>query len=450
MATEVALINKSSGDRVFYSTYAAARAAASMGDKIQIWANLTNQQILLKDRVDVWIAPGRIIDMGLGMPTIQDDGSVICNIYGYGIIKNSYNPSSTGDHYECIRITNSDSKVSIQCDYIEGIGRVYNSEIYANEGYSIFIEGLYSTQSFRLQCNKVLNKNNSAIVFRDYDAGTPENEVNINVKTVQSGISGVSGSGRTAVELAGKGFVNINEIICPVKGSCLVHTGGNIIANIIKLTTYDSSEPAVWVGDGDESQDLKLYFNEIKNLNTTSGDAVKVTQGIVNIIGRKIYSSKGLSLDLKEDIVSAYFQCNEIISGTKGINIYNYSKAIIIQANFIEGSNGHYGVIYCYVRTNLVLRNAKIKNTSTSSSTPYSICIYIYAGSFEQFFNFENVTIVTGNTSTGQTLYLPVTGAEDPIVQNLGLFVNKYLGSAVNLQIGTAANYKYIQSSDVS
>lgn len=35
-----------------------------MGDKIQIWANLTNQQILLKDRVDVWIAPGRIIDMG--------------------------------------------------------------------------------------------------------------------------------------------------------------------------------------------------------------------------------------------------------------------------------------------------------------------------------------------------------------------------------------------------
>ena len=47
MATEVALINKSSGDRVFYSTYAAARAAASMGDKIQIWANLTNQQISL-------------------------------------------------------------------------------------------------------------------------------------------------------------------------------------------------------------------------------------------------------------------------------------------------------------------------------------------------------------------------------------------------------------------
>ncbi|MBK8380476.1 MAG: hypothetical protein IPL16_00995 [Ignavibacteria bacterium] len=106
--------------------------------------------------------------------------------------------------------------------------------------------------------------------------------------------------------------------------------------------------------------------------------------------------------------------------------------------------------LFIVMCTNLVLRNAKIKNTSTSSSTPYSICIYIYAGSFEQFFKFENVTIVTGNTSTGQTLYLPVTGAEDPIVQNLGLFLNKYLGSAVNLQVGTAANFKYIQSSDVS
>ncbi|MCY7361975.1 MAG: hypothetical protein LH629_07920, partial [Ignavibacteria bacterium] len=352
MATEVSVVNSSSGVPTFYSTYAAARTAASDGDLIQVWANLTNDQILLKNNVDVWIAPARVIDMTTDMPTVQDDGSVTCNIYGYGIIKNSYHTSTSGDHYECIRITNSSSKVSIQCDYIEGIGRIYNSGIDANEGVSILIEGLYSSQSFRLQCNKVINQNNSAIVFRNADVFTPENEINLNVKTVQSGISGVSGSGRTAVELAGKGFVSINEVICPVKGSCLVHKAGNIIANIIKLTTSDASEPAVWVGDGDESQDLKLYFNEIKNINTTSGDAVRVTQGIVNIIGRKIYSSKGLSLDLKEDIISAYFQCNEINSGTKGINLYNHNEAVVIQANFIEGSNGHYGVIYCDAHTN--------------------------------------------------------------------------------------------------
>jgi len=450
MATEVSVVNSSSGVPTFYSTYAAARTAASDGDLIQVWANLTNDQILLKNNVDVWIAPARVIDMTTDMPTVQDDGSVTCNIYGYGIIKNSYHTSTSGDHYECIRITNSSSKVSIQCDYIEGIGRIYNSGIDANEGVSILIEGLYSSQSFRLQCNKVINQNNSAIVFRNADVFTPENEINLNVKTVQSGISGVSGSGRTAVELAGKGFVSINEVICPVKGSCLVHKAGNIIANIIKLTTSDASEPAVWVGDGDESQDLKLYFNEIKNINTTSGDAVRVTQGIVNIIGRKIYSSKGLSLDLKEDIISAYFQCNEINSGTKGINLYNHNEAVVIQANFIEGSNGHYGVIYCDAHTNMVLRNAKLRNTSTSGSTPYSVGIYINASSYEQFFTIDNVVLITGNTSTGQTMFFPVTGAEPTIVKNLGLFVNKNIESDIGIEIGTAAKFKYIQSSDIS
>ncbi|HMS35003.1 MAG TPA: hypothetical protein PKC91_13055 [Ignavibacteria bacterium] len=449
MATEVSVRSGSTGSIVFYSTYAAARTAANSGDTINIWANLTDEQLLLKDGVNIWIAPGRIINMTSDMPTIQDDGSVVCNIFGYGIIKNTYDPSSTGDHYECIRITNTDSKISIQCDYIEGIGRIYNPSIDANDGYSVFVEGLFSTQSFKLQCNKVINKNNSAIVFRNYSDPNPGNEVNISVKSIQSGIAGVSTSGRTAMELSGNGFVTIEEIICPVKGSCLVHKSGNITANIIKLTTSDSSEPALNVGDGDDSQNLVLYFNEIQNLNSTSGDGVKVTEGIVNLIGNRIYSNKGLSLDLSGDIVSAFVQCNEIISGTKGINIYNSNEPVIIDANYIEGSNGHSGVVYCDVHTNLVLRNAKIKNTSTSGSTPHSICIYINASSYEQFITIENITVVTGNTSTGETIYTLI-GANETIVKNIGLFVNKNIESHVNLEIGTAANFKYIQSSDVS
>ena len=449
MATEVALINGTSGVPVFYSTYAAAYAASSSGDKIQIWANLTDEQILLKDGVDVWIAPGRIIDMSLEMATIQDDGSVVCNIYGNGIIKNSYDPSSEGDHYECIRITNTESKVSIQCDYIEGIGRVYNPSVDAKDGYSILVESLISTQRFQLQCNKVINKYNSAIVFANYSESNPGNEININVKTVQSGIAGESASGRAAIDLSGNGFVSIDEIICPVKGSCLVHRSGNITANIQKLTTSDPSEPAVHIGNGDDSQNLVLYFNEIQNLNSTSGDGVKVTEGIVNLIGNRIYSNKGLSLDLSGDIISAFVQCNEIISGTKGINIYNSNDPVIIDANYIEGSNGHYGVVYCDVHTNLVLKNAKIKNISTSGSSPHSICIYINASSYEQFITIENVTIVTGNTSTGETIYTLI-GANETLVKNIGLYVNKNIESHVNLEIGTAANYKYIQSSDVT
>ncbi len=60
-------------------------------------------------------------------------------------------------------------------------------------------------------------------------------------------------------------------------------------------------------------------------------------------------------------LVSANFQCDEIISGTKGINIDNSDEPIIIDANYIEGSNGNDGVINSASGSNYVLRNAKIK-----------------------------------------------------------------------------------------
>jgi len=81
MATEVAVINASSGVQTFYSTYAAARSAAAANDLIQIWADLTDEQILLKDGVDIWIAPQTVIDMTSDMPTILNDGNVSCHIY---------------------------------------------------------------------------------------------------------------------------------------------------------------------------------------------------------------------------------------------------------------------------------------------------------------------------------------------------------------------------------
>lgn len=42
MATEVAVITALTEAQAFYSNYAAARSAATDGDKIQIWADLTD------------------------------------------------------------------------------------------------------------------------------------------------------------------------------------------------------------------------------------------------------------------------------------------------------------------------------------------------------------------------------------------------------------------------
>ncbi|MCY7360702.1 MAG: hypothetical protein LH629_01330, partial [Ignavibacteria bacterium] len=72
MATQISLVTAATGALTFYSNYASARTASNAGDLIQIWADLTDEQLLLKDGVDIWIAPGRIIETSQGMPLIID------------------------------------------------------------------------------------------------------------------------------------------------------------------------------------------------------------------------------------------------------------------------------------------------------------------------------------------------------------------------------------------
>lgn len=452
MATEVAVINASSGVQTFYSTYAAARSAASSDDLIQIWADL-DEQILLKNGVDITILPGRVLDMTSAMPTIIDnDGSysdaVTCNISGNGIIKNSYTGGgSSGEHYECIKIVNASSKVLIQCDYIEGIGTVYDPLSEVNQGYSIFVEGIGSSSKFHLLCNKVINKNNSAIVFSLPSEQAPFNDVNIRVQTIQTGISGQSGTGRTAVSLTGSGYVEIDEIICLYKGSCFIHKSGNIVATILKMTTSDQDLPALSVGEGDGTQNLTLYYDEIQNLNNTSGDSVVITQGVANLIGRRIYSNKGRSLDLKEYIVSANIQCVEIISTGRCININNSNEQIIIEANYIEGNTGSSdGVVYCNGGGNFLLRNAKIKNLRTSGTSTFSIGIYLgFSGTINM--QLENIIVVTGDTDPENARTIVSATSRD--VKNLGLFVNKPI-SGITLKIGKSGNFKYIISDEIT
>jgi hypothetical protein len=61
-ATEVSVRDIDTGVPVFYSTYKDARDNANDYDVISIYANL-NEQIKLKNLVDVYISPGTIIDV---------------------------------------------------------------------------------------------------------------------------------------------------------------------------------------------------------------------------------------------------------------------------------------------------------------------------------------------------------------------------------------------------
>ncbi len=429
-----------------------ARSAASSGDTVNIWADLSNEQILLKNGVDIWIAPGRIIEMTSANPTILDNDSgyttaVTCNITGYGIIKNS---SSFGSAFrECVKITNPNSKVSIVCNVIEGLGGDDQS-VY--QGVSVLVSA-NDTSSFSLICNRLTNKNNAAIFIENVGRDEHENNIFIKAKLIETGILNNSASGTSAMIIEGKGFIEADEVICRNYGSCLIHKKGSITANIMKLTTINNTStilPTVNVSGGDGTQDLTIYFDEINNLG--GGDAVKITQGRANIIGRSIYSNSGLSLNLTGDVVSANFQCVDIISGTKGINIANSDEAVVIDANYIEGGIGNSGVIKSVANSVYILRNAKIKCTDTTSN---SVCIYLPDGNQnDQNIEIENLILVTGNTNSGATMKR--IGNNTIQVKNLGLFVNKAIDeSKIILEIGLGLNdpnynYKYIISTDIS
>ncbi len=279
-------------------------------------------------------------------------------------------------------------------------------------------------------------------------------DINIQTQKIESGDNGTGNNGSPVVLLQGSGFISADELICGGKGSCLDFKAGNITANIIKITSLDTENagyPTILLDDGSQNQNLILYFDEIQNLNSNGGDAVKITEGKATLIGRRIYAIDGLSVDLSNIIISALIQSDEIISTTRCINIDNDDEQIIIDANYIEGVTAESdGVVYCNNHGKFLLKNAKIKNLNSSgSSSPYSIGIYLgNTGTINM--ELENIIVVTGDTSNDSRT---VVSAISRNVKNLGLFVNKPKSDNITLLIGTeivTGNYKYIVSNDVS
>jgi len=440
MANEVGLLNRANGEINYFEKYKDARDAAVVDPGnylVQVWINL-DEQILLLDGLDIWIAPGRIIDSTGATETILDNDEVYvdpvnCKIYGSGVIKNSYTSESVSTRYEAIKIVNEDSKVSIQCNFVEGMGK---------EGSTVggATINVVEAAEFNLKCNKIISHYNSALVVSQ----CPSLSI-ICRGNIESGTSNGYNGGTPVININCTGILEASEVKCYGHGSCLKHIGGNLNAKIKNLTTMDSgttANPVILLDDGDGEQNLVLYFTKIQNLNSIGGDAIKVTEGNAVFIGQKIYSFKGLSLDLSAD---SNVKCNEIISGTKGVSIHNSSsQLIVIDANYIEGSIGNPGVIYVTNNAHFTLKNSRIKNTSSSSS---SVAIYINPGNSIPTIELENVILVTGNLTWGETIYV-LTGSEIFYVKNLGLFANKT--PMADIIIGTNSNFKIIVDSQIS
>lgn len=424
MATQEAVITQSTGAQTFDSTYASARTAANAGDLIQIWADLTDEQILLKDGVDIWIAPGRIIKTSNEMPLIIDNitgytSPVNVNITGNGIFRNS------SDKHKCVKITNSGSKITIMCDSIEGIG----TDPEDSEWATVHI---VNAAKFYLTCNKVSNVNQKAIYFDNEVA-----DININADIIENG----EYAGGDVISIKGDGILNANEVICRNNGSCLNHKAGTFIANILKLTSVNEdveSAGTVHLSDGTGTQNLTLFFDEIQNLSKEGGNAVTASEGILNLNGRYLYSKAGLSMDLASN---ADILVDEIISKNKGIKIHNStSTKIIIDSNIVEGKSPdeESGVITCISNSNLLLRNAKIRNVGSANG---SVGIYIDSNT-NHIIELENIIVVTFDPE--ETNDKTIFRDGDTIdIKNSIVFLNKDALN-INFIIGTITNKKVI------
>lgn len=292
MPTQVGLMSGTSGDITFYSDYAEARDNASSGDTIQVWADL-DEEILLKDGVNVWVAPGRILDRTTAGPTVTDGGRpIVSTLSGNAIIKNSYETTiPTIEYFECINISNSESSVIVKCDEVRALG----NPIDTIQGPTINIQ---NAKSFSLYCNEISNKSNSCIFI------TECNRVIIDCLKIESGYDGENVGAPVISNSCVFSEINAQQIICNGFGSCIVHKDGVMVANSLKVTTKNSgttSAPTILIGDGSGTQIMNLNFDELQNLNDIGGDTIKVDEGRINFVGRRIFSLVGFTLDIQSD-----------------------------------------------------------------------------------------------------------------------------------------------------
>jgi len=432
MHTQVSVKAALTGAQTYYADYASARSAANAGDVITLWADL-DEQIILKDGVDILIISGRVLDMTDALPTITDNGvKCICNIFGEGIIKNSYNSAA---NHECLKLTHSQSEVYIECDYMEAPGGTSS------------LSGIASTilvanaNKFSLICNNLYNHTDSVIVINNCE------DFYIKCKTIESGVLSDTNEGNSVIYSSGSGYIFADEITCDGFGSCVEQAGGKLYGKILKLTKKDNAtdaKPTVLLDNVSGEQNLILYFDEIQNLNMTEGDAVTLAEGKAVLTGRRIYSESGLSLDLA---ANSHIRCNEIISAEQSINISNtYPEKISIIADTIEGNSDETGVIYVEGAANLSLKGAKIKNLDTSSD---SFGIYIEPAEETPILELINMIVVSGNETSGVPIFCNQESGETTLF-NYTLFVNEEIVGFQEILVGTTANYKYIVSQDVS
>jgi hypothetical protein len=440
MADKVSIL-KRDGSKIDCNTYGNARINAVSGDLIQIWATL-NEQIILKNGVDIWIAPGVEINNTSG-ETITDkvnsvSQEVHCKIYGFGKIKN------TGG-YSCLFLDVVNSEITVDCNSFD-TSTVNSTTIYITRA-----------RKFHLFCKSILSKGSA--IYVGYPSGNIVEDIRLNIGKVETGDTSSSPIVGTSIVTYANGFININEIICKNYGHCLLHRKGSITARIYKMTGVRVNSgliSTILVGQGDGNQKLVLYFDEIQHIrgngSSISADTIEITQGTGFLIGRRVFSNDGYGVAVTQPlppstiITFANLKCCEIESfNFAGVFISDVTNETIVDSDTIRGY-GVTGAVYGQGKANLLLKNTMLRNRDTTSN---SRCLTVeMTNSNIPSVTLNNIKAVTNNITSGSIIFQ--AGFNGLTVKNFGLFANKVLDEGITLSIGEEDNFQFIESSDLT
>lgn len=374
----VETIFKNGRKKAFKTINGAINAANSEGGAVLIHPKTTdyNESVILKN-VDIMIEEGATVTCdNMSYPIIHDnDEPVTCKILGSGVFKHTGVESTQHGFL----ISNPESNVYIECDYIETYGVTGGTTNFA----------VWSDAAkFVLKCNRILSKRGGGIWLNP-----STQNFNIQINSIETGLLEDPNTGSTALITSGDGFIDINSIVCNNLGHTFSHRKGECVAYISKQKTvcnhpnYVTSTIAMLGSQTYADVKLTLFFDEILNLTgtRTGQPCAQIERGIVNLIGRKAYSSAdhcityqngGIGPDAGASSPAGLINIKEIYSGNwSAINIESNPNTVIVDgcnasANTTPGAN--WGVINIGGASINLNATAIIRNSIFTQLSSYS------------------------------------------------------------------------------
>lgn len=374
----VEAIFKNGRKKAFKTINGAINAASADGGSVLVHPKTVvyDERMILKS-VNIMIEEGAIVtSSNIYGPIFTDEGiAVDCKILGNGIFKHTGNTDQHG-----FWLYNPNSNVHIECDRIEthGVaGGINNAVIQSN------------INNFSIKCNSILSERGGGIIL-----DRESQNFNIQVGSIETGLVADTNTGSSALVTHGNGFIEVDSIVCNNLGHTLSHRKGECIAYIAKQKTvcnhptYVTSTVAMIGYQTHSSAKLTLFFDEVLNLTGTRTGlpCFQIENGIVNLFGRKAYSSAdhcvtyqfgSNTYDGMPSVSSGLINIKDIYSGNwTGLNIETTGIVTVdgcnVSANTTGGAN--WGVLKIggssiAVNSTAIIRNSVFTQLTSNAAT---------------------------------------------------------------------------------